>query len=491
VLIEILIQLQYDHHWADPSKTRIIWVGLLFGVLCHALQSYRHSDTEPPDYQGTTAATIELYRLGAAQCLAIANITKPVKFMIEAMLIYSMAEYADESDDELGTWLLAGYVLRLALQQGYHRDPSQHPNITIFDGEMRRRIWCSVSQHELLFSVKVGLPKGIRYSECDTAPPRNLNEDELFEDMTELPPSRPDTEYTDLSYYIIKHRVMRAYGKVIEFLHVLQPQPYEEVLRLDAVLREAHDSVPPLFQLRTFDEMQNIPPHRIMESCMIHAFSHKAVCLLHRKFWNEVPSDKVGLNNYSRERCVGSSIALLDQQAAMNQACRPGGLLSGHKWYQFAIINHDFLHAAMIICLDLMMITRVKGAAQVAIPGTLEKINAVERSKSIWSEVVHCCPDAKRAVTILTNTVNKLSDARDEASLTTPATNLSLQSLQFSPAGTVKPELTTDVMGGPTDAYDTAMQEGLAPSEVFFDNWGSDTNITTNFDWVSPIFLFL
>ena len=453
--------------------------------MCHALQSYRRNDAEPPEYRGTTDATLDLYRLRAAQCLAITNVTKPVKHVIETMLVYSMMEYADESDDDIGTWLLSGYVLRLALQQGYHRDPSQHPNISVFDGEMRRRIWCCVTQHELLFSVKIGLPKGIRYSECDSTPPRNVNEDELFEEMTELPPSRPESEYTDLSYFVVKHRVMLAYGKVIEFLHVLEPQPYEEVLRLDTLLRETLESVPPHLRLYAFDETQDIvPPHRIMERCKINAFSHKAVCLLHRKYWNEVPPNSTQLNNYSRERCVGSSIALLDQQAAMHQACRPGGILSSLKWYQFAIMNHDFLLAAVIICLDLVMIKQVQDSSLPTTPEIQRKINAIKRSKSIWAEVVDCCRDAKRAVTILTNAIHKLSDAVSETSLKTPASNHSLQSTQFNPVITIKPELATAVLTIPNDGYDTIMQE-LASSEVCNNNLVSDPSLTTNFDWVS------
>jgi hypothetical protein len=112
----------------------------------------------------------------------------------------------------MGTYLLSGTMIRLALQQGYHRDPSQFPNLSVFQGEMRRRIWSAVSQHDLLFSIQIGLPKCIRYAECDTQPPRNLYAEELYEDMKELPPSRPVSEDTEISYQVVKLQIMRAYG---------------------------------------------------------------------------------------------------------------------------------------------------------------------------------------------------------------------------------------------------------------------------------------
>jgi predicted secreted protein len=191
---------KYNKHWNDPTKTRIIWVGMLFSILCLAMQSYSRNNEVPPEYQGTAPAITELYRIRTAQCLVIADITRPTEFMIETLNMYSQIEYSDQRDGDMGVYMLAGMMMRMALQQGYHRDPSLHRNISIFQGEMRRRIWSGVSQHDLLFSVQIGLPKAIRYSECDTELPRNIHEEELYEDMKELPPSRPLTEETEVSY---------------------------------------------------------------------------------------------------------------------------------------------------------------------------------------------------------------------------------------------------------------------------------------------------
>jgi len=281
---------------------------MLFGVLCHALLSFHRNSEEPLEYHGTSAAIVDLYRVRTAQCLVIADIRKPVKHMVEAMMLYNMAEYADEGDGDMGSWLLSGNTLRVALHQGYHRDPSQHPDVSVFDGEMRRRLWTSVNHHDLLFSVKIGLPKAIRYDECDTDPPRNINNDELYEEMTELPPARPLTEETPMSYFIIKSRILRAYGKVVEFLHVVQNQTYEQVMNLDKDLLEAWTEVPPYLLVRPLEEMREDPSSRIMERYLLQMFYHKAVCVLHRKHWNTLSlGSPETCALYSRKRCVTSS----------------------------------------------------------------------------------------------------------------------------------------------------------------------------------------
>lgn len=165
--------------------------------------------------------------------------------------------------------------MRLALQQGYHRDPYHFLNLSVFQGEMRRRIWSAVNQHDLLFSIQIGLPKCIRYAECDTQSPSNLHEEELYEDMKELPPSRPVGEDTEICYQVVKLQIMRAYGHVTEFLNVLESQPYEEVLKLDVKLMEAKANIPSHLQLKTLEEMANDPPYRVMERFIMQLFYNK------------------------------------------------------------------------------------------------------------------------------------------------------------------------------------------------------------------------
>ncbi|KAF7887285.1 hypothetical protein EAF00_009579 [Botryotinia globosa] len=70
--------------------------------MCLALQSYSRNNDIPPEYQETLATVIDLYRIRTAQCLIIADITRPVNLMIETMLCYAFIEYAIEQDGDMG-----------------------------------------------------------------------------------------------------------------------------------------------------------------------------------------------------------------------------------------------------------------------------------------------------------------------------------------------------------------------------------------------------
>ncbi|KAF4631297.1 hypothetical protein G7Y89_g6826 [Cudoniella acicularis] len=481
---------QLDRHWSNPANTKIIWIGLLYAVLCFAMQSYNRNNDVPPEYEGTAPAIADLYRIRTAQCIVIADITKPGEYMIETLTLYAMCEYTSERDGDMGTWLLSGTMVRLALQQGYHRDPSQHPNLTVFQAEMRRRVWSCVTQHELLFSVLIGLPKFLLFAYCDTRSPSNIHEDELYEDMKEMPPSRPLGEATQVTYQVVKLRIMRAYGCVVEFLHLLQPQPYEEALRLDLMLMQAREEIPAHLQLGTLEEMKNDSPSFIMEKCILQIFYHKAICVLHRKFWDAAPTNTPkGTFYYSRKTCVSSALSLLQHQAMMHRGCRPGGPLVRMKWYNFAITNHDFLLAAMIICLDVMGMRRMANTdiTECLVITESEKLAAIRQSQEVWADIVDECQDAKRAVGILDTVLAKLAVKREASRpletvppvppISASALNPNADSLQFSPYFTDQFGLGMPLIGAAPDGNDVVMQE------TFLDTIGSDLSVPGDFNW--------
>ncbi|KAG4436745.1 hypothetical protein IFR05_007763 [Cadophora sp. M221] len=487
---------QYSQYWANPSKTSITWIGLLFSIFCLAMQSYTRSNEIPPEYQESAPELAELYRIRTAQCLIIADLTRPTEFMIETLDLHSFAEYNSDQDGDIGTSILSGMMMRLALQQGYHRDPTQIPGISVFQAEMRRRIWSAVNQHELLWSVQIGLPKAIRYAETDTQPPRNLYEEELYEDMTKLPPSRPLTTDTEVCYQVVKYRLMRCYGQVVEFVHILEPQPYEDVLKLDLKLLDIHQMIPSHLQFGTLDEMKNDLSSRIMEKFILKSFWHKSVCILHRKYWDCAPTDTPQNAQwvYSRKSSLVSALAMLELQKTMHQASAPGGCMSKMKWYHFSITNHDFLLAAMIICLDLMSVE----VPECVMPAE-QKLDAIRKSRAIWVEIVDDCRDAKRAVKVLTAVLEKLSKkftyhaTATSRSSASQALALNTTSAAFEPANQTNQNVdslrynayfTEHVgLGMPSLSEESPSNSDSLMQDNFLDVFSADLTMPSDFDW--------
>jgi Fungal specific transcription factor domain len=348
-----VFQRQYDAHWADQSKTSVVWIAMLFAMLRIALQSYAHDGDEPPEFAGKSLDLSNTYRTAMANCLILADYTKPHQHIIETLIFHLHAEYRRNRDSEASVWVLVGMIVRLAMRMGYHRDSKMYPNITPFQGEMRRRVWTYVRQADLLFSFQISLPAMIRIGDSDTDLPRNTYDEEFDEDTSILPPSRPASEPTTISYMITKGKLAFGFGRVLEEVNGISSKPYEEIVKIDKGLREIFEAVPEDLKLRPMNEQYHLPVTQILARFQIAAIYHKSQCVLHRRFL------RLARNNpryaYSRRTCLESAMAILNFQNTMHHETRDIGRLRNRKSWFSSLTAHDFLLAATIISTDLYL----------------------------------------------------------------------------------------------------------------------------------------
>ena len=377
------------------------------------MHSYYRMDDEPPEYRGKALGLAANYRALTGQCLLLADFTKPVNHMIETMVLHLHCEYARNRDAEVGVWVLVGMIVRLAMRMGYHRDPKYYPMISPFQGEIRRRVWTFVRQSDLLFSFQIGLPSMIRLGDCDTELPRNLYDDEFDEDSKELPPSRPMTEPTPVSYMCAKANMSFAFGRVVERLHSLSTCSYDDIMMLDRELRDARAELPPHLRQRSIEESMMDPGALVMQRFNLSILYHKGQCVLHRKFLARAREN----NRYahSRRTCVDSSMELLSHQSTLHYESRPGHRLHGMKVFISSLTAADFLLAAMIVSLDLCYGAEAEDAGQGSadmytwgLERRGDMIQALEVSREIWTETKDQSMEAYKASEVLSVMLTKL-----------------------------------------------------------------------------------
>ncbi|KAF2465081.1 uncharacterized protein BDR25DRAFT_92825 [Lindgomyces ingoldianus] len=383
-------QKQYDKHWLNPNESPVIWLGLVFAMMCIALQSYSRAGDEPPEYRGKSWAMSSEYRSLTAQCLVMADITQPITDMLETLILHVYADYARSRDAEVGILISTGIIVRLAMRMGLHRDPAPYSGISIYQGEMRRRVWAAVRSLDLLFSAQAGLPPIIRLRDTNTEIPRNIYDDELFEDMKVLPPSRPATEATPTLFLINRTRLIYKLGEAVELTDSLTCSSYEEIMKLDQQARELHEGISPHLKIRSMDESARDPSTLIMQRFTLDLMYLKIICVLHRKFLAASRSNN--RFTYSRRVCIDASMTMLQHQATLHRECQPGGRLRNVKWFISSLTTVDFLLAAMIVCSDLYHTARFE--RQGRSPGgdvylwshdrRDEMLDAIEVAVGIW-----------------------------------------------------------------------------------------------------------
>lgn len=324
--------LDYERHWDNPQNTGIMWLALLFSMLSLTMLTYHMNQEEPPEYEGISLSLFELYRLRTTQCLIIGDITKCAPHTLEAMIYNIMAEWSQGKENNTQVWMMIGLLVRTALQSGYHRDPSNYPEISIFQGEMRRRVWAVVYGIDILTSFLVGLPNMIDTLNSDTHAPRNLHEWELHPDMTVLPPSRPRSEITPISYLLAKDRIVMVLGKILPLLNTLGKVPYEMVLKLDDELANAFEDIPASLKMQNKEISSLDPPSLVNKRIQLEFLYHQTVCVLHRKYLVEGRRNVKYIRSY--HRCMESAMLLLAQQSFLYREAKSHGLLGDRHWYR-------------------------------------------------------------------------------------------------------------------------------------------------------------
>ncbi|MCJ1268380.1 hypothetical protein MMC22_008268 [Lobaria immixta] len=411
---------EYEQFWENPLATPVMWLGLLFSMICLATQFQQLSADEPggthQPFQSSQHPQhlLQLYREKIVQCLVLGKYIKSVPYTIETLLLYFTIEHFQCKDTEIGTWILLGIIVRIAMRMGYHRDPSHSPRISPFHGEMRRRAWAMIVQLDLITSSQIGLPRMIQESQSDTAEPRNLVDDDFDEDMIELPAPRPDTDMTPILYFVSRKKLLSVFGNISDLATSAQASSYSEVMRLDGILNEARLAIPPGLQMRPMAKSIIDHPDIVMRRIHLDLIFHKAQCVLHRKYLISARSNSQ--HAYSRKSCIEAALQILQHQSMLNQEMQPGGQLYRDRWKVSSLVNHDFFLAATILCLDLDPDLAARSSSQInGEAGDKRRgddvTHALHESYKIWLKSSKSSREAQKAAEALNIVLEKVKAA--------------------------------------------------------------------------------
>ncbi|KAH9904181.1 fungal-specific transcription factor domain-containing protein [Xylariomycetidae sp. FL2044] len=417
-------QLQLRCHWQDPSKSGIMWVGLLYAMLCLAMLSYHKVGDEPPEWKGRSLELAAEYRLRTVQCLVAADYTKPVEYTVECMLLYLFGEYSSRWDADFGLWLITSITTRLAFRMGYHRDAVWFPSISPFQGEMRRRTWALLRMCDIMFSYQVSLPTMIYDHDTDTKLPNNIFDEEFGPTTKQLPPSRPITEPTPIAYMIGKTRLCIEFGSILQDVTRVGKQvTYDDILLHDRKLREVMDEFPPHLKLQPLEGSHD-PVTLIIARYNLNLLYQKIMCMLHRK--HLIRARQNPRYAHSRRSAIEASLETLGHLKTIYRECQPTGRLRTMKWY-ISSTSRDTLLPTMLVCLDLHHDNQTAAAGKRQDSQTMyfwtpeqrrEMIQSLEDVRDIWKALSQESVEAFKAANILEIMLEKIKNP-DPA----PATN--------------------------------------------------------------------
>lgn len=359
--------------------------------------------------------TVRVFREKTVQCLVLDNYTEPGPYTVETLFLYYVSEHFRTADAQFGAWMIFGLMVRAAMRLGYHRDGSHYSKVSVFKAEMQRRIWVSILHMDLISSLQVGLPRMIREGSYDTRSPKNILDTDFDENTKVLPPERPYSESTTIGYSNSKHRITTVFGQIVDQANSTFPIPYSEVMMLDKKLHETYEQAEDPIRITSVDDLFIGSPITRFRKFSVDLTFQKARCVLHRKFF--VTSKTTGSYPYpySMKTCVEASMRILQSQILMDRETNVGHPLHGHKWKTSSLLTHDFLLAAMLICLyignSIGENPPNQGLANtgIQIKWTKEEmVDALQGSYRIWEERSAVSKEAMKAAKALKNMLAKV-----------------------------------------------------------------------------------
>ncbi|KAK7943454.1 uncharacterized protein PG986_012567 [Apiospora aurea] len=516
-------QQQLRNHWQDPTKSPIMWVGLVYSMLTLAMLSYHKVGDEPPEWKGRSLELAAEYRLRTVQCLVVADYTKPVDYTVETMMLYLFGEWSSRWDADLGLWLIAALITRVAFRMGYHRDAEWFPSITPFQGEMRRRTWALIRMSDTMFSHQVSLPTMIYDHSTDTKLPHNLFDEEFGPDTKILPPARPPNEPTPIAYMIAKTKLTIEFGSILQAVtRVGKPVSYDEILGHDRKLRDIMDELPPHLRVQPLESSHD-PVKLIVARYNVSMLYNRIICMLHRK--HSLRARQNPRYAHSRRAAVEASLETLKNLRTIHYECQVvNGRLRSMTWFVQSCAKEALL-PTMLVALDLhhenqaTVSTTTRQNSQSMFFWTpeqrLEMLGLLEEIRDIWKAMKESSVEAFKASNILDIMIEKIKNPAPAATLPaahvktdhfrgfetaeaelqpehSAAMTLGMLSTGLtpnyqSPGGTTYPPLETVTGTGLTPDFSGDVMGGFnsnaTPFSMFTNLGSADMNIDENFDW--------
>lgn len=358
-------QRTYDAFWKDPGAANPLWISVLFSFLSTAVfqqaskaaggEGLRSTGLKDP----AAREKIEALSSMSHRCLVSGGFVEGKPYSVEAALLFGMHLGLQKRDTDPVCWHTIGTAVRLAQRLGYHRDPTRlnrnraRAKISPFEGEMRRRTWYTLEHFDLVYSFLLGVPPIVHGDDVDAQLPSNLRDEDFDEDSRALPPPRPASDCTPALSYVYHSRQVQVLRRVVRQALAVARPPYADVARLDAELRALRGDVPPSLAYRPVRKSGFADvPDVIMRRVLFEVTHLKSVCVLHRRYLTSERGDAA--YERSREACRGASLRLLDVQAELDEHSGEGGRLYEKRYMMTSMAFHDFLLAAMCLCLDLV-----------------------------------------------------------------------------------------------------------------------------------------
>lgn len=317
---------------------------------------------------------------------------------IGARVLLLMARHANLAHS-LELWRECGDIVRRCMILGLHQDPEGSEGMPKFQKEMRRKLWFSVVEMDMRFSLSAGMPTAVSSHLLNIAEILNADDSELDEEMQDYPLSKPNSTWTDALPQLALSTSVRERLDAINLLggiiNIEKDAPL--ILHHARILEMALKSLPAQFRSSTkAGNTSNKTLYRLFTSIMLDISIRRPLLSLYQtvalsSVSNQYPEAMAG--------ALRNSLAILAHLDALDPAVAD---LSTVKTREYLNLFHilcktDIMQAAMILCYQIRAFNQ-----------TSKSSSSTDEEASNYQEQFHEGYTKQSLTRVVENTLNSM-----------------------------------------------------------------------------------
>ncbi|KAI0970884.1 fungal-specific transcription factor domain-containing protein [Xylaria arbuscula] len=352
--------LQYNQYW-EGSQHVDHFLPQLLSMLCigyHVLSSGKVQFQNDRDgiHMPTACALVRAWldSLRGKQLVEFSS--------LQTEVLALMAQRALKTQNH-EAWQHLGLLVRMAMTMGLHRDPSEFSHkILPFWAEQRRKLWTSILELDIHMSIQCNLPSCIREGDFTCQPPRNLNDDELYPNMIELPEPKPIEVDTDSRIQAFAAMTLATRFKAVDLINRIDNlQDYQQILDIGNELEQALEDIRCVLPQRPLSD-SNEARRQWLTRIVLDMNCRRPLLALYRPFALSSTNAPQQIMTGYLKSCMAILSYLEDVSPSMPDY---------HIWPRhYFVLKQDVIHASFGVCYYMKQIQ--SSAASSREPGTPE-----------------------------------------------------------------------------------------------------------------------
>lgn len=246
-------------------------------------------------------------------------------------------------------WTEAGTLVREAMSAGFHRDPSLlGDRASLFDQEMRRRLWATITELELQISIDRGMPSASASIPSDMGAVVNADDAELAHNCR--PTSKPLHLFTSASFlHISKFSFSLRVTLNTKINDPSFPLDHDTVLSYDDIISKELQRLYETFsQTVSGDNKARKLVHYLLDIQL-----RQFLIMLHAPFARKLQTkSRFAL---SRIACLTAATRIIDMYADL--------MADGD--YSLLLLRNDYYRGALAICQNIYNNSIIKSRSQI------------------------------------------------------------------------------------------------------------------------------